>query len=45
MAWFGELGSSTVDMVSQVGATSSLGNARTGGVVKGYTIVQELIAM
>ena len=45
MAWFGELGSSTVDMGSQVGATSSLGSAPTGGVVTGYTIVQELIAM
>ena len=36
MAWFGELGSSTVDMGSQVGATSSLGSAPTGGVVTGY---------
>jgi hypothetical protein len=41
MAWFGELGSSIVDMGSQVGGTSSLGDApRTGGVVTGYTIVQ-----
>jgi hypothetical protein len=41
MAWFGELGSSIVDMGSQVGGTSSLGNApTTGGVVTGYTIVQ-----
>lgn len=41
----GDVGSSTVDMGSQVGATSSLGSAPTGGVVTGYTIVQELIAM
>lgn len=40
MAWFGELGSSVVDMGSQVGATSSLGSAPTGSVVSGYTIVQ-----
>ena len=39
-SWFGELGSSIVDMGSQVGATSSLGSAPTGGVVTGYTIVQ-----
>ena len=41
MAWFGELGSSVVEMGSQVGRTSSLGDApTTGGVVTGYTIVQ-----
>ena len=40
MAWFGELGSSVVDMGSQVGATSSLGSAPTGGVVTGYSVVQ-----
>ena len=40
MAWFGELGSSIIDMGSQVGATSSVGSAPTGSVVTGYTIVQ-----